>query len=235
LNAVETSRATSASPSDPYVRYDVVNETSRVGGAIVPRGRTDSELNLHERKRVAYDMFTRGHTNAQVASRLNVHPATVKNYREEYEEDLRSQMASNPGLLRNVLENTVRALAELDQVRQAAWDEYEAAARDIEAICPNCAHEFIAGTSASATTRNQILGQITKAQELRSKLLGLFGVKQEFLLHVQHVRMVQDTLLTFMREQLCAADKAKLEELLIGELGEHVTASSGMPMVAIDA
>lgn len=207
--------------------------TFRADGLTVARGRTDSPLSLRERKKVAFDCFSRGFTNDQVKSRISVTDETVGNYRREYEGELRQQMLDNPGLLRNVLENTVRGLEELDQARRALWEEYEAATHPLVLQCPYCEEEHSYLRVSSPQTRNQILGNIMKSQELRSRMLGLFGVKQEFLLHVQSVRAIQEALLGFMRENLCSEDKVKLERLLTEELGAHLDQTHSMPVLQI--
>lgn len=198
----------------------------------MPRGRTESPHRLQERKRLAFSMFTKGYTNAQVAERLTVHPGTVVQYRQQYEEEISSQVQSNPGLLRDVLQNTVQALTELDEVRRSAWMEYEAATHPVQVQCPcGCEYEFVALEASSITTRNQLLKTITAAQEQRAKLLGLFGVKADFLHHVNAIRLVQERLLAFMRQHLCTVDKEKLEALMLGELREHFMTAANMPAI----
>lgn len=197
----------------------------------MPRGRTESSYSLHERRQMAFSWFTQGYTDHEVAARLNVRAETVAQYRTQYEQSLAQQVARNPTMLRDVLENTVRALSELDEVRKRAWEEYESATRPMRSVCPDCEHEFIQHTVSSPTTRNALLGTITKAQEQRAKLLGLFGVKADFLQHVNSVRMVQEALLAFMRQELCTADKAKLEALMTNELADHFNRSAAMPPI----
>lgn len=196
----------------------------------MPRGVTRSTLSLHERRRVAFEMFTQGYTNRQVADRLSIHPGTAKMYREEWEASIQQEAVDNPELLRDVITNTTRQLAELDLVRQRAWQEYETASSRQAAHCPTCAETVYVDVS-SPTTRNQLLNTITKAQELRAKLLGLFGVKAEFMLHVQSVRAIQEKLIGFMRNELCAEDKEKLERLLT-DASDDVHRSN-MPMLPV--
>lgn len=197
----------------------------------MPRGKTASRYSLAERRRVAFSLFTKGFTNEQVAKELNVHKGTVKQYRDAYDEEIALQVQANPNLLRDALKNTVQALGEIDEVRRSAWQEYEAAQHDLTTKCPSCEHEFVVQGAPSITTRNQLLKTITAAQDQRAKLLGLFGVKAEFLHHVNAVRLVQERLLQFMRQHLCAADKAKLETLMMGELREHFMTASNMPAI----
>lgn len=197
------------------------------------RGRTNSPIPLRERKKMAWDMFSRGFTSDQVRAKIQVTTETVSEYRRQYESELRQQMLDNPGLLRNVLENTVRGLEELDQARRALWEEYDGAIHPVMLVCPHCDQDIEHLQVTSPSTRNQILGNIMKSQELRSRMLGLFGVKQEFLLHVQSVRAIQEALLGFMRENLCSEDKVKLERMLTEELGAHLDQTHSMPVLQI--
>lgn len=169
----------------------------------MPRGSTASELSLHERREKAGKMFSRGASNSQVAKELNVHPDTARRYREEYEADLITSARNNPQMLTDVLLNTMRALDELDQVREEAWRMYEEALTD--------------EGEPRHTVRQTYLKTILSAQEQRAKLYGLFGVKAEFFAHVQNVRIVQQKLIQFMQTNLCAEDRSKLEEFLTSE------------------
>lgn len=182
---------------------------------------------------MAFDLFARGFSDDQVAERIVVTPGTANGYRREYEGELQQQLRDNPALLRNVLENTVRQLNELDQARRALWQEYDEATHLLQHTCEACGHEQEVGQVATHSVRNQILAQITRSQELRAKLLGLFGVKQEFLLHVQSVRVMQEAMIAFMRESLCAEDKVKLERMLTEELGQHVEATNNLPALEV--
>ena len=200
----------------------------------MPRGRTVSPLSLQQRKARARQRFIQGYSNDDIAAELGIHPTTVGIYRHEYEADLAEQAKANPQLLRDVLANTVRALAELDEVRRRAWEEYEASRTRHHLHCPECDHEFDSIVAGGAQTRNQLLNTITKAQDQRAKLLGLFGVKQEFFLHVQSVRVVQEHLLAFMAQHLCSEDKQKLEHLLTGELAQYM-GSPTLPILELEA
>lgn len=158
---------------------------------------TNSELSLSRRKEIARSLFIRGYTNVDVAEELNVHPDTVSRYRAEYEDELESQARENPQLLQDVLLNTIRALEELEELRKTAWDEFE--------------------ETESQQRRTALLNTLIRIQDQRSKLFGLFGVKAEFFSHVQNLRIVQQKLVQFMERELCAADKQKLERMLMGE------------------
>lgn len=195
--------------------------------------RSPSELTLQQRKARARERFAMGFNNEQIAAELSVHATTVGEYRKEYEADLGAHARANPELLRDVLANTIRSLDELDLVRQRAWDELEASRRQHRFECPECGHAFSEVSGSGAATRNQLLNTIVKAQEQRGKLLGLFGVKQEFFLHVQQVRVVQDQLLSFMAAHLCDDDKRKLESLLTGELSGYLSASTQLPVITV--
>lgn len=152
-------------------------------------------MNLHERREEACSLYTKGLTVAEVARRLGVTWDTAKGYQRYYNERLSEAASTNPGLLSDVLKNTIAMLAELDQVRAAAWRAYH-------------------GKHASPQTKLQALNTVRAATQDKAKLFGLFGVKQDVLVLVTNVKVVQDKLLQFMRDSLCEDDRAKLEHFL---------------------
>lgn len=154
----------------------------------------------------------KGWTNADVARDLAVHPDTVARYRDEYEKRIDTIAKNNPGMLLEVIQNTVRAIEELDIVRMTAWREYEAK-EHVE--CEACGNE-VPVAKVGPQTRNTFLKTVLAAQEQRHKLFGLFGVKQEFFMQVQQIRELQNKLLDFMQRELCAADREKLAAYLQG-------------------
>ena len=165
----------------------------------MPRGRTSSTMGISARKEKAFTFFSRGWKNADVAREISVTPDTVKRYRDEYEATIREQAADNPRLLVNIVENTVRAINELDELRKAAWEDYES-------------------VPASSPLRSQYMGKLIAINGDRAKLFGLFGVKQEYFMHVQNIQSMQNRLLEWMRVNLCAEDRTALETFIAGEL-----------------
>lgn len=181
----------------------------------MPRGRTRSRYRLSDRREIAYEKFMKGATVQDVSQDLNVSWDTAKRYKLEYEERIRSQAQANPSMLIEVINNTIRALEENDLIRKRAWTEYEEAGKDVAIECPNCEHEMVLPARPSSV-RNSFLKTVLAAQEQRAKLYGLFGVKAEFYGQVQKIKALQDRLLAFMRRELCAEDRSKLERLLAG-------------------
>jgi transposase len=171
------------------------------------KGRTASSLSLSERRDEASALFLKGLTVAEVARRLEVTWDTAKGYQRWFEDNLNAEATDNPQLLSNVLKNTIQMLHELDQVRAAAWRAYH-------------------GKHASPQTKLQALNTVRAATQDKAKLFGLFGVKQDVLVLVTNVKVVQDKLLQFMRDSLCEDDRAKLEHFLTSpELAQYM----GMP------
>ena len=176
----------------------------------MPRGRTNSQYPLAERKKRAFELFLQGRSKLDVAEEIGVSEDTAHRYHAQYEEQIREEAEANPRLLLNYLENTIRALQENELIRSRAWERYEG--------------------STSDTIKAQMLNIALKAQSERAKLFGLLGVKQEFFAHVQRVQHLQTRLIEFMRTELCDADRIKLERLL----EDHVTAD-GPSMPALQA
>lgn len=172
-------------------------------------GGTKSPLRLGARRQRACEMFIEGASNVEVARALQISPDTAGRYRKLYEERINEQAVANPHLLREVLPNTIRSLAELDKVRAYAWQR--------------------ANATESDTIRAQMMNVILKAQDQRSKLFGLMGVKQEALAFTMQVQKQQTQLIEYMQRELCIADRAKLEEFIVStfanELASMPTAS----------
>lgn len=163
-------------------------------------------------------MIAKGYTNVEIAKALEVHPDTVTRIRRKYEEQLANEAAANPALLHDVLTNTVRMIAELDMVRREAWDALESGAFYSEE-CPECGHETVHWRSHKGDAKPQYMRILLTAVEQKSKLYQLFGVKAEFLAHVNQVAQLQTRLIGFMRDSLCDEDRARLEELLVTMTG----------------
>lgn len=183
------------------------------------RGKTSSDLSLSERREEAFVCFNKGWTNADVARHLSVSPDTAGRYRALWEETLQREAQTNPSLLRDVLENTIKALSELDLVRKAAWEMHDEVGVHAKE-CPECETVVTFITSGRADQRAQALRILVSAQEQRGKLFNLFGVKAEYMQHVQQVQRMQNLLIDFMQRELCPEDRRKLELLLAAELGE---------------
>jgi hypothetical protein len=152
-------------------------------------------MGIGQRKEVAFELFKKGYTNAEVAREVKIHPDTAKRYRDAYEAQLAAEVASNPGMLRDVLGNTLRSLEELDRARAAAWKDYQ--------------------ESTSSTAKKGFLDLVIKAQGERAKLFGLMGVKQDTLVYINGVKEMQDRLMDFLQRELCAADRTKIEKFLV--------------------
>lgn len=157
----------------------------------------------------------KGWRNRDIARELNVSEDTVARYRVEYAEKLESQARDNPDLLIQVVKNTMAALEEVDLIRQSAWEDYQRAREGVVVECEGCGSEFVVPPSPRAT-QNGFLKTILQAQEQRSKLYGLFGVRQEYFLEVGRVKVLQERLLEFMKRELCVADRMKLATYLRG-------------------
>jgi nucleoid-associated protein YejK len=155
----------------------------------------------------------KGWTAVAVAAELNVTEETARRYRQEYLDKIKQQAQANPSMLVEVLQNTLVALEENDQIRYHAWQDYDnCGGQEIECDCGT----MIELPPRPGNVRNALLKTILSAQEQRAKLYGLFGVKAEFYQQVQHIKTLQDKLLEFMRRELCPADRAKLLRFMEG-------------------
>lgn len=170
----------------------------------MPRGSTRSALTLSERREEASALYLKGFTPSEVAKKLHVTWDTAKSYKAWHEDRISQQAKENPQLLADVLKNTVEMLAELDQVRAAAWRTFH--------------------TAESRQIKLQALNTIRQAQQDKAKLFGLFGVKQDFYTLVVNVKTVQDRILEFLARELCESDRRKLETFLTSpELQQYMS------------
>lgn len=193
--------------------------------------KSKSKLSLSKRRERAFILFARGYTNTAVAQDLKVHMDTVAGYRAKYEESIHAQAAANPDFLSQVLANTVRALAELDSIREDAWKHLEDRVVREEHECPRCEHTWTTKVrvAISDQTRAQYHNVLLKAQSERSKLFGLLGVKAEMLAHVENVNTVQRLMLAWMAENLCAMDREKLAHYVETSLRQYLNLSAPIP------
>lgn len=202
----------------------------------MPKSR--SKLSLSERREKAFALFAKGYTNVDVARVLKVNKDTAASYRKHYEERIHAQAAANPAFLRDVLSNTIRALEEVDQVRADAWKQIsESRIIHYEIECDECGAELVAkldmplGDDARTKYQNVLL----KAQDQRSKIMGVLGVKAEVIAAMTQIKVVQDLLLRFMMENLCAEDRQKLEEFLMSpQMVQYVGGNTSVVTEAID-
>lgn len=174
---------------------------------------TGSTLALDARREMAYDSFAKGHTITDVAELVQVTYDTAARYKKEWRDRIKQEADENPAMLGQVIENTIQALQENDLVRKHAWADYAVASEGRVAECSECEAEIVIPSSPNSV-KNQFLKTILTAQEQRSKLYGLFGVKAEFFAMVQQVRTLQEKLLEFMRRSLCADCRRKMVEFM---------------------
>lgn len=165
-------------------------------------GATKSPMRLGERRRKATELFVQGYSITEVAKQLKVSVDTASRYKKAYEDQIREQAAANPHLLREVLPNTIRALEEIDRVREQAWKKHN--------------------ETKSDQIKAQMLNIILKAQDQRAKLFGLLGVKQETLAFTLQVQKQQERLIEYMKDHLCPADRAALDEFIVQEFSQEL-------------
>lgn len=178
----------------------------------MPRGRTASDMTLQERREKASEYFGKGFNVSWVARKLSVTWDTAKSYQRWHEEQLAEKARENPQLLQDTLRNTIAAIAELDQVRAAAWTTYH--------------------TSESSQIKLQALNTIRQASQDKAKLFGVFGVKQDFYVHVQNVTVVQRMLVEWLQRNLCPNDRAALEAFLTSEdVARFMSNAADLPML----
>lgn len=187
--------------------------------------KSKSKLGLSARRERAFECFAKGWTNTDVARDLKVHMDTVASYRTKYEERIHAQAAANPNFLKDVVTNTVRSLEELDRIRADAWKHMEPRRVRVMRVCPECEHEWreVEYHDVSDQTRAQYLNVLLKAQDQRSKLFGVLGVKQEVFIAIMQVKVVQDQILDWLGQNLEGDARDRLADFLESpELSEYM-------------
>lgn len=199
------------------------------------KGKSKSKLGLSQRRERAFELFARGYTNTDVARDLTVHMDTVARYRGLYEERIHAQAAANPNFLKDVVNNTMRSLEELDRIRADAWKHLEPRTTKVVHECPECETTWTEKekVEVSDQTRAQYHNVLLKAQDQRSKLFGVLGVKQEVFVAIMQVKIVQDKVLEWMAENLEGDLRDALATFLVEELGEYVNPAT-TPFGVID-
>ena len=163
------------------------------------RGKTASTMALAARRRRAKELFTRGFGPHEVAQETGVTLDTARRYHRQFADEIRDQANANPHLLRDLLPNTVRALSEIDQVRQEAWRNYQ--------------------TSRSDSAKSTFLSLALKAGAERHKVLQLFGVKAEYMGQVALLQRQQEALIKFLSEhEFCDRDREQIIDFIASQL-----------------
>lgn len=179
-----------------------------------------------ERREKAFKYIAKGYTNVEIADKLKVHVDTVTRYRKAYVDQVQAEAAANPTLLNEVVANTIRTMHELDIIRKEAWEAHDRS-RSVTGECEHCGEETSFWVGIKGETKAQMLRILLQANEQKAKLFQLFGVKAEFMAHVNQVAQLQNRLMVFMRDQLCEDDRRKLEEFL-GTLSGAVAANDSL-------
>lgn len=192
---------------------------------------------LRERRDRAAVLFSQGYNVTDVAREMGVSRTTATDYKKRYEESLAQEVKDNPGFLRDAVANTVRTLRELDEIRKNAWNTLnDKLPRSVETKCPNCGemveHEY--RDAPSDQTRTQMLNVLLKSGEQRAKLFGLLGVKQEVLIEIQSVNIVQNRIMAWLTENLQGDQREALASFVEVELAPFIRQDDG-PMPVIEA
>lgn len=177
------------------------------------RGKSKSPQTRSERIETASDYFRRGYSDSDVARKLKIARQTAAAYRVIYEQRLKEKTADDPAFLQDVVGNTNRMLSELDQIIRNVWKDVDQADKKIKIRCDNC-EEISLVVLPDLDLKAKLYGLALKAQQDRSKLYGVIGVKAEVIAKIQAVEFVQNALLKFMAEKLCQHDREALVEFL---------------------
>ena len=183
-------------------------------------------------------MFAKGYTNADVARSLKINKDTAASYRTLYESRVHAQAAANPGFLRDVLSNTMRALNELDQIRADAWKQIsEKRYHVFQVECDPCGEVTETKVNVPLGDDNRVKYQnvLLKAQDQRAKILGVLGVKAEVIAAMMQIKVVQDQILRWLTENLEGELRERLTEFLTTELADYMGNQNALEVLDIEA
>lgn len=197
------------------------------------KGKTKSKLSLKQRREQAFRKFSHGESDMEVARSLKVSRKTAANYRRLYEESIEKSAVANPTLLQDVLKNTIRSLAELDQIRADAWQRLDSKPRKVKFDCSECGEQIAVELDLPPTDQARVQYQnvLLKAQDQRSKLYGVMGVKADVLVLVMNVKTVQDKLLEWLQRNLEGVQREALAHFMETELSEYLGAMGELPSI----
>jgi hypothetical protein len=161
---------------------------------------------------------------------------TAGAYRKSYNERIHAQAAANPNFLAEALDRTMQSLSELDLIRADAWKHLEDRTVRGEFQCPECEHEWTTKVKVPVPdqTRAQYHNVLLKAQDQRSKLFGVLGIKQEMLAGVMQIQYVQGRIIEWLAQNLEGDTKEALAQFLESELGDYMGTPGNGPLGVLD-
>jgi predicted transcriptional regulator len=100
----------------------------------------------------------KGYSNADIAELESLAPSTVRDYIVQYKNFLENRAEDDPYFLEKVQYNTVKALAEFDEISKEAWETVEIATREGMVSARNQALKLCLDIATKKAQLHQLMG-----------------------------------------------------------------------------
>jgi predicted transcriptional regulator len=137
-------------------------------------------------------MHLKGYSNADIGELESLSQPTVRDYISQYKVFLEGQAESDPYFLEKVQFNTIKALAEFDEISKEAWETVEIATRE-----------------GMVSARNQALKLCLDIATKKAQLHQLMGTAKtdgEYIARMQKAETVNQIISKVIRDVIAECD-----------------------------
>ena len=142
-------------------------------------------------------LHLKGYSNADIAELESISPQTVRDYISQYKNFLEDTAEGDPYFLEKVQYNTVKALAEFDEISKEAWETVEIATRE-----------------GMVSGRNQALKLCLDIATKKAQLHQLMGGTKtdgEYIARMQKAETVNQMISKVIRDVIADCDECKMK------------------------
>jgi len=153
------------------------------------------KINMLER---VGDLYLKSYKPAEIARALDITPAAAKSYIKDYQDLVKTQVASDPDFMDRLAENTMEALQRLDNIVKEAWETYDTA-KDNDMISQQINLLKVAGD----------------LEDKRAKLLQLMGAKIDggMMARMNRAERVNEIVSRVIKDIIGDCPKCRLEAM----------------------
>lgn len=149
---------------------------------------SDSEVEQEDSETPIYDKLKKieevgllrlkGYNKSDIAEVTGLSIPTISRYIKEHESMLQRIVDEDPHFLENIQFNTIRAMAEFDEISKEAWESIEIATREGMITARNGAIKLAMEVAAKKAQLNQLLGTQKTDGEVFEKMQKVEVVNQ---------------------------------------------------------
>lgn len=179
---------------------------------------------INDLERVA-DLYLKSYRPSEIARKLDLSPAQVKNYINDYQAIVQDRVNNDPEFLDRLAENTLEALERMDSIVSETWETYETA-KDNDMI-------------------NQQINLLKAAgdfEEKRAKLLQLMGAKVDggMMARMNRAEQVNEVVSRVIKEIVVDCPRCKVEVMprlaeAFEMMGKHEEAVQAQPFEDVES